>query len=296
MDVTKIEWADSTVNFWMGCTQLKRRDGAPSACDHCYAMTLVRRFGIVWNAPPVRTKAPSWAKLPAYQRAAPRFRAKHGRRRAVFVNSLSDIFDKLAQQSWRDEAFAQMEAAPDVIVMLLTKRPENVRKMVPPHWLEPGGWPENVWIGVTVEAQDTADHRIPLLLDLPARVKFLSMEPLFEAVELRPEWLERLSWIIIGGESGRKARPTAVKWVRRILAAAADYAVPVLFKQWGEWAPAGQMKLSGPGGARTDGNYPVHHFKESTSPSFRVGKVAAGRRVDGTLYDEFPPEAERMAA
>lgn len=295
MDVTKIEWADSTVNYWMGCTQLKRRGGAPSACDHCYAKTLTRRFGVVWNGPPVRTKAASWAKLPSYQRAAKRFRAKHGRRRAVFVNSLSDILDKLAPQSWRDEAFAQMEAAPDVIVMLLTKRPENARKMVPKHWLEPGGWPENVWIGVTVEGQDTADHRIPLLLDLPAKVHFLSMEPLFEAVELRPEWLQRLSWIIIGGESGRQARPTAIKWVRQILAAAAAYGVPVLFKQWGEWAPAGQMKLGGPDGARTDGNYPVHRF-EKTSPSFRVGKVAAGRRVDGTLYHEFPPEAERLAA
>lgn len=291
-ELTKIEWADSTLNFWMGCTQLKRRDGKPSACDECYAMKLVRRFGIVWNAPPVRTKEASWSKTGTYQRGAGRFRLKHRRRRAVFVNSLSDFFDKLAQQSWRDEACRRMEAAPDVIFMLLTKRPENVRKMVPAHWLEPGGWPENIWLGVTVEAQDTADHRVPLLLSIPARVRFLSMEPLFEDVSLRPEWLELLSWIILGGESGPKARPSSVKWVRRILVAAAAYGVPVLFKQWGEWVPAGQYPR---GAVRTDGNYRVHQF-EKAPPSFRVGKQAAGRLVDGSLYNEFPPEAERLAA
>jgi protein gp37 len=292
-EVTKIEWADSTLNFWIGCTQLKRRGGAPSACDKCYAMKLAKRFKIKWNAPPVRTKAASWSKPKAYHRGAGRFHEKHGRRRAVFVNSLSDFFDKLAPQAWRDEACAEMEAFDDVIYMLLTKRPENVPKMVPARWLEPGGWPDHIWLGITVEAQDTADHRVPLLLAIPARVRFLSMEPLFEDVALRSEWLELLSWIIIGGESGREARATSVKWVRRILVAAAAHGVPVLFKQWGEWVPAGQFTR---GDVRTDGNYRVHRFDEQTPPNFRVGKEAAGRRVDGSLYDEFPPEAERLAA
>jgi protein gp37 len=332
-DETKIEWADSTLNFWIGCTQLKRVGG--SACDLCYAKELAERYGWVkWNGPPVRTKESSWGRVASYQRSAKRFLAKHGRRRVVFVNSLSDFFDKRAKADWRTEACVRMQAAPDVIFLLLTKRPENVVKMVPKYWLAPGGWPENVWLGVTVEAQDTAEHRIPHLLAVPGvPVRFLSMEPLLEAVDLTkirvphsllPAWCtrddnwavepltgrlapvlelgagewaldgggerwNRLGWVIIGGESGRKARPTSVKIVRPIVAAAERAGVPVLFKQWGEWMPAGQ----GSSAVRTDGNYPVEHLPDGVV-MFRVGKKLAGRRLDGSDYTQFP--AERMAA
>lgn len=311
-DVTKIEWADTTLNYWVGCTQLKRRGG--SACDDCYAMRMAPRLrmGVVWNGPPVRGRPAWWQKLPAYQRSARRFRARHGRRRRVFINSMSDFFDNQAQRAWRDEACAQMEAAPDVICMLLTKRPENVVKMVPKRWLEPGGWPENVWLGVTAEAQDVGDHRVMILRRIHGpRVRFVSIEPLLEDLDvetwLRPLTLPNkdgyggdhgpgwstaapINWVILGGESGRKARPMSIKWVRRIIAACQLYAVPVLFKQWGEWCPAGQATSS----ARSDGNYPVTHLSGDVT-IFRVGKKVAGRAVDGTLYTEFPEE-QRLAA
>lgn len=178
---TGIAWTDHTFNPWMGCQRVS------PGCEHCYAETFVtgRMRLPVWGPPKTterkRTKTP-WKDVLAWDRAA----ARDGVRRKVFCSSLADIFEDHPQVGpWRDEALALLAGCVN-LVQLLTKRPQNIRGMVPPAWLAPGGWPEHVWIGTTVEDQKRAQERIDHLLRVPAAVRFLSCEPLLEAVDLDP--------------------------------------------------------------------------------------------------------------
>lgn len=224
-DVTAIEWADTTLSLWFGCTQLS------PACDNCYAMKIAHRLQIKWNGPPRRAADSAYAKIAAYQRTADRFIEKHGHPRKVFINHLSDFFDNQADPAWRVQGCLEMERADKVMFLLVTKRPQNVAKMVPAHWLKPGGWPPNVWLGVTAENQEQYNLRVAWLLSVPGvDVAFISMEPMLEEIDAgrsvslsareRAEFVERytkrivdwdrvgrLKWVIIGGESGSKARP-----------------------------------------------------------------------------------------
>lgn len=224
-DTTGILWCDSTINLWIGCTKLS------PACDFCYAELLGRRFGVEWDAPPKKTGDASWSKIASYQRNAARYRAKHGRARRVFINSLSDFFDNQAEDAWRTTACLAFERAPDVVWILVTKRPQNVHKMVPAHWLKREGWPKNVWLLVTAENQREHDRRVAELLAIPGpAIRGISMEPMLELIHPgystigsryeRAQWASRvlkrpvphetageLSWVIIGGESGKHARP-----------------------------------------------------------------------------------------
>ncbi len=220
-DKTAIEWSDATLNLWFGCTQLS------PACDHCYAMRWGPRLGVAWNGPPKRAADSAFAKILGYQRSSKRYNALHGRPRRVFINSLSDFFDNQAEQSWRDLACVDMEAACDVIFILVTKRPQNVSRMVPAHWIR-GRWPTNVWLLVTAENQEWYNRRVAIAMTIPGLPWCgISMEPMLEpihpgksislsAVE-RSNWarqhnprpfdtVNELGWVIIGGESGPKAR------------------------------------------------------------------------------------------
>jgi protein gp37 len=249
-DATGIEWCDSTINLWIGCTRIS------AGCDFCYAATLAKRFGVVWDAPPKRTGPASWDKIAAYQRGADRFIEKHGRPRKVFVNSMSDFFDNQAEREWRDDACLEMERADKVMFLLVTKRPQNIAKMVPAHWLKPGGWPPNVWLGVTAEDQEQYNLRVAWLLSIPGvDVAFISMEPMLEEIEPgrsisfskseRAAFVERytkkivdwdhvgqIKWVIIGGESGGKARPMpssrSIEWLANRYA---SVGIPVFIKQ-----------------------------------------------------------------
>lgn len=181
-ETTGIGWTDHTANFWMGCQRVS------PGCQICYAETLVttRMRLPVWGPPSTterrRTKS-AWTDVPRWDRAAKR----EGVRRRLFVSSLADVFeDHPAVAPWRAEALAMLAACDGLDVQLLTKRPQNIRAMVPPAWLDE--WPAHVWIGTTVEDQRRAEERIPHLLDVPARVRFLSCEPLLERVDLDP-WL-----------------------------------------------------------------------------------------------------------
>jgi len=228
--ITGISWADSTVNLWTGCTKVSR------ACDHCYAETLMdTRFGrVAWGPHGDRQYVKAgWALARRLQRAAAANRGldpELGRRRRVFVNSLSDFFDNHRSIVWRGDAWALFRSCPDVDFMLLTKRPQNIAKMLPPDW-DAAGWP-NVWLGVTVEDQIEAVRRIPYLLAVPGRViRFLSCEPLLSfvqpwlpairdrAVELGadPDNLPGLDWVIAGGESGNGARSMDLTWPLALL-------------------------------------------------------------------------------
>ena len=263
---TGIGWTNHTANFWMGCQRVS------PGCEHCYAETLVtNRMGLkVWGPASTTERkrtASAWKDVPRWDRAARR----EGVRRKLFVSSLADIFEDHPQVApWRAEALALLERCTNLDVQLLTKRPENIMRMVPEHWR--GAWPAHVWIGTTVEDQRRAEDRIPHLLAVPARVRFLSCEPLLEAVDLprldifsndrwpkslagepatyydalrgeglRPSWTgvsietrgPAISWVIVGGESGPSARPFDLAWARSIVAQCREAGVPCFVKQVG---------------------------------------------------------------
>lgn len=177
---TGIAWTDHTANFWWGCQRVS------PGCEHCYAEQLatVRRKLQVWGPPSTTGRQRMkgiWQQVPQWDAAARR----EGVRRRLFVSSMADVFeDHPMVAPWRAEALDLLARCEGLDVQLLTKRPQNIRRMVPSAWLE--AWPAHVWVGTTVEDQRRAEERIPHLRAVPARVRFLSMEPLLEAVDLDP--------------------------------------------------------------------------------------------------------------
>lgn len=228
-----IQWTDHTFNPWTGCTEIS------PGCDHCYAAAIAKRntkvFGQWGNEPRKRTSEGYWRQPLKWDRVA----VEHGRRVRVFCASMADVFDNQAPHEWRVDLWSLIHATPNLDWLLLTKRPQNIAKMLPADW---GDGYRNVWLGTTVENQEQADRRISHLLDAPAAVHFLSVEPLLEPVRLE-EWTDssrkilgvpRVDWIIVGGESGPHARTMDERWAQniRFLCEADD--VPFFMKQLSE--------------------------------------------------------------
>lgn len=305
-ETTKIEWADSTWNPWIGCMKVS------PACDHCYAEDMMdTRYGRVqWGGPGkgagtrARTSAAYWRKPLQWQKQAPQFYDQHGRHRRVFCASLADVFDNEVPVQWRVDLWNLIRETPHLIWMLLTKRPQNIEGMLPRFWDEISN---SVWLGTTAEDQARADRNIPHLLKHDCAVRFVSCEPLLGPIDLWP-WLNeahRLDWIIAGGESGPNARPSHPDWFRSMRDQAADDGVPFFFKQWGEWVgDNGPLEcgddaiLDGPVRCAWYDGDTWHYFKhlfdtpENHSfvgePVYRLGKHRAGRLLDGVTHDEFP--------
>lgn len=306
---SKIEWTDHTFNPWIGCTKIS--DG----CKHCYAETLMdhRYKKVEWGpeGTRVRTSAANWKKPSQWNKQA----AAEGRRYKVFCASLADVFeDRPELVEWRRDLVVMMEKTPNLDWLLLTKRPENVSRMITEAiTINPSAWwmaMRNVWIGTSVENQETADKRIPELLKVPAKVRFLSMEPLLGPVNLpmiesylQPDGFgmngpfvphgigyaddpdNLIDWVIVGGESGPNARPMHPDWARSIRDQCVAAGVAFHFKQWGEWRPfdpKADMELHM---QSTPAELARWHIETDT---MRVGKRAAGRLLDGRTWDEFP--------
>lgn len=313
---TNIEWATDTWNPVTGCSKVSE------GCRHCYAKFQVwprlaanpstpyygRKFEDVMCHPERLTQPMKWK-----------------RPRRIFVNSMSDLFHEAIPDVFIAQVFSVMEACPHHIFQVLTKRPERMldwTRMVDDNFLgcllvneeDPSGkdwswseWPlPNVWLGVSIEDQATADSRVPFLLDTSAVVRWLSCEPLLGSIDLRsvhalpPEelpFLERgtplchdphcrrggphyprefgcrwsdieqydqppgpINWVVVGGESGKHARPMDADWARSIRDQCIKTEIPFFFKQWGEW---------------------IDHK--------RVGKKKAGRVLDFQLWNQYPP-------
>lgn len=242
-----IEWTTHTFNPWIGCTRVS------AACDNCYAEAWDHRFGGErWGPRAPRTRTKTWGNPIKWNRQAEG--AKE--RPRVFCASLADVFDnhRSIEDAWRRELWALIDKTPNLDWLLLTKRPQNIVKFAPERWFT-GGIPGNIWLGTTVENQEEADRRIPHLTQVPARVRFLSCEPLQGPVVIRRH-LRKLEWVIAGGESGPQYRPADPDWFRglRNQCAAAD--VPFLFKQW-EGRNQREIK-------------------------------AKGRKLDGVVHDGYP--------
>jgi len=272
---TKIEWTDETWNPVTGCTKVS------PGCDHCYAERMAKRLrgrcGYPADKPFRVTLHPERLRQPSHWRKP----------RRVFVCSMGDLFHPDVPEEFIKEILSEMRRNGRHTFLLLTKRPERACNVLwrynVEHVFASGAkamWPlPNVWLGVSVEDQRTADERIPLLLGAPAARWFVSIEPLLGPVDLEEldglgMWWDalrgraaekgatgfekeydvpRLDWVIVGGESGPGARPMKPEWVRAIRDACVETGTPFFFKQWGG-----------------------------------VNKKKTGRVLDGRTWDEMP--------
>lgn len=277
-DKTGIEWTDATWNPTTGC------DRVSPGCDNCYALTLAKRLKAM-GSPRYQadgnpsTSGPGFGVTEHPDALDQPIRWTKPRR--IFVNSMSDLFHKEVDDWFIAQVFAVMALAPQHTFQILTKRHGRMRSLVSGDLYDlmiralgdPSlGWDEsriawplpNVWLGTSVEDQKRADLRIPALLETPATVRFLSMEPLLGPVDLinglGDSWLTGIDWIIVGGESGPGSRPMRPEWVRSLRDQADVAGVAFHFKQWGSHDEHGVL----------------------------MNKKLAGRELDGRTWDEFP--------
>ena len=277
---TGISWTNHTFSPWWGCSRVS------PGCEHCYAETFAKRVGHsksgsklpLWGVDAERrpASAASWSELGKWNAKAKR----DGVRRRVFVASMADVFEvapernasaNLVMDAGRKRLWSAIEDAPRLDFQLLTKRPENVKALVP--W---SSWPKNVWLGVTAEDQARANERIPILLEIPARVRFVSAEPLLEELNLSRYVFDReasirkvmrgpaalnydqadsvitsaIDWVIVGGESGPGGRPFALEWARALVEQCSAAGVACFVKQMGSrptWM-GGRVDLRDPKG------------------------------------------------
>lgn len=329
-DTSSIEWTDATWNPVVGCTRVS------AGCDHCYAFREHDRRHLAykrgrWPDAPAQYHHPFSRVQLLPDRLAQPLRWRKPRR--VFVNSLSDLLHKDVPDDYIDRVFAVMALTPRHTYQILTKRPERMaaymsrlmrlapyltdtdeRSFGGRRWESGEAFPPlplpNVWLGVSVENQATADERIPHLLATPAAVRFLSCEPLLGPVN---PWAfecpgdpclchKRIDWVIVGGESGPHARPMHPEWVRSLRDQCVDSGVSFFFKQWGEWAPGGFSEdasfMRGGRGIRSMGGGMVSEEFAAVSARWhrfpdgfwmqRIGKRAAGRRLDGWQWEGLP--------
>ncbi len=214
-ETTGITWTNKTWNPWKGCTRIS------PGCKNCYMFSEQKRYG---NDPDRVLRTKTWGDPPKWQKAA----AKEGRTELVFTCSWSDWFHTDADP-WRAEAWAVVKACPNLIFQILTKRSDRIADHLPADW--GAGYP-NVWLGVSVEDKRFGVPRIEHLRPIPAVVRFLSVEPLLENIgELN---LDRIDWMIVGGESGHGAREFNFDWARSLRDQCKESGTAFFFKQAGD--------------------------------------------------------------
>jgi protein gp37 len=233
---SKIEWTNHTANLYWGCTHVH------SGCDNCYAEAWSKRFDggkSVWgNDNPRREIKSVWKDLKRYQKLAKESEEIH----RVFVGSMMDIFEKpmpliykgddtgITTEEIRQIFFHDVVPnSPNLLFLLLTKRPSNINKYIPENWKT--NPPENVMFGTSIVDQPTTDNLVPQLLKVKGK-KFLSVEPQLSELSLSQYLqLNQINWVIEGGESGPKKRSFNIEWARRLRDECERFKVPYFFKQ-----------------------------------------------------------------
>ena len=288
---TKIEWCEESWNPITGCTPISE------GCRNCYAKRMANRLrgrcGYPKDDPFKITFHPDRLEQPI----------KWRKPRMIFVCSMGDLFHKKVTDAQIDQIFKMMthpmSGMDHHTYLILTKRPERILTGHAEHFTQ---WP-NIWLGVTAENQQTADERIPILLQIPAAVRFVSCEPLLSEINLEmaledfqplsPDFSKNpspIQWVICGGESSPGARPMHPDWARSIRDQCQAAGVPFFFKQWGEWSPAswalegGYKEVRAVKGKKGGGN----NLPGYRRLMYRVGKKKAGRILDGRTWDEYP--------
>jgi protein gp37 len=244
---SNIEWTQFTWNPTTGCTKIS------PGCKNCYAETMANRlqamkakgyeYGFKLTLQPSRLNAPLNRKQPT----------------TYFVNSMSDLFHEEIPFDYLDKVFDVIRQTPQHIYQILTKRPEQMAR-----YFETRKVPENAWLGVSVEDKKYGLPRIEILQKITAKTRFLSVEPLLE--DLRDFNLSNIHWVIVGGESGVKARPMKESWVENIEKQCRLYGSQFFFKQWGTWGVDGVKR----------------------------SKSANGRNFMGKVWEEIPKQQAEL--
>lgn len=232
--ISKIEWTEQTWNPTVGCTKIS------PGCKHCYAETMSGRLqamgthgyeqGFKLNLLPNRLSEPLQRKKPT----------------VYFVNSMSDVFHEKVPFEYIDKIFATIEATPQHTYQILTKRSARMAKYFATRQV-----PVNAWIGVSVEDRKHGLPRIDHLRKVGATVRFLSVEPLLESLGAFD--LTSIHWVIVGGESGPKARPMLKEWVEEVRVQCDENDVAFFFKQWGGWGADGKKRAKRENGRQLHG-------------------------------------------
>lgn len=239
--ISKIEWTEQTWNPTVGCTKIS------PGCKHCYAETMSKRLnamgtpgyenGFALTLLPERLNDPIKRKKPTM----------------YFVNSMSDLFHDRVPDQYIDKVFEVITQTPQHTYQILTKRAARMAR-----YFRTRAVPTNAWLGVSVEDRKYGVPRIDYLRQVPATIRFLSVEPLLSDVgELN---LKDIHWVIVGGESGPKARPMKMEWADAVREQCQEQEVAFFFKQWGGWGADGKKRA----------------------------KAANGRELNGRTWDEMP--------
>ena len=316
--MSKIEWTEKTWNPITGCTKIS------AGCANCYAERmshrLAGRFGYPADDPFRVTFHPDKLEEPLHWKTP----------RRVFVCSMGDLFHEKVSDEWLAEIWSVMLRCPQHTFQILTKRPAACRWWIDLHYgrfdvrcIEP---PQNIWLGVTAENQTEADKRIPILLDIPAAVRFVSIEPMLGGIDISPYlpcevdsggydpqghsinvWMPGIDWVIVGGETGPGARPMHPDWARSVRDQCQEAGVPFFFKGWGvaiywEHTNKTEEAYTFPIWKSTNNQERVHnpwdlfggwqydncHRIKPELYSEHIGKKRAGRLLDGQLWEQYP--------
>lgn len=310
---TGIEWTDETWNPVTGCSKVSQ------GCKYCYAERQ-------WPRMVKLCKAYAGRKFTDVQCHTDRIYKplRWKRPRMIFVNSMSDLFHEDVPDSFIQTVFEVIRDSEQHIFQILTKRPERMMQFMK-ETTAAFEQPQNMWLGVSVEDQAAANERIPILLQTPAAVRWLSIEPMIGAIDLEhiqwpqkhkvdvlrrgawdiPGWhkgftnhndMNGINWVVAGGESGPNARPCHPDWIRTLRDQCRLAGVPFLFKQWGEWAPVdldNSIEITDWMIVDRDGGYDIPDYRAPNEDAGEVamrfaGKKKAGRLLDGLLHDEYP--------
>jgi len=321
MSKSKIEWTEKTWNPITGCTKCS------PGCLNCYAERMTKRHQ---HNPKMPKYQAGFDKVVCHE---PELSRPYSWRkpRMVFVNSMSDTFHPDVDRFFQHNLFDTMTKCPQHTFQVLTKRPKDMLHFADNRWaFIRKEWPDNVWSGLTVCNQAEADEKIPYLLQVPAKVRFLSVEPMRGPVDISPYFPEYdyrpthkfyqafekmqgiksdgkpilikhgIDWVIVGGESGPGARPMHPDWVRSIRDQCVDAGVPFFFKQVGEWAWASSV-AGGPithavckhgKAAKFSKEEMIFACPECTQWEGlrKIGKKKAGRLLDGRVLDQMPDQ------
>lgn len=273
--MTKIEWTDKTWNPVTGCTKVSQ------GCKFCYAERQTKRFGKTWQQSdfgkillhPDRLDKPLFWKTPS----------------RIFVNSMSDLFHEDIPVSFIIQVFEVMRKCTWHTFQVLTKRPLRMKAFMTAYFPDAHESLKNVWLGVSVENQQTADFRIPILMQTPAAIRFLSCEPLLGFIDFALAYKKyyELDWIIAGGESGPNARPMHPLHIKAIQEQAQALSIPFFFKQWGEYLPVELIDYD------EIKKYDFKSIQVGTGSNTRIvakvgKKKALNTYLNGITYEQYP--------
>ena len=283
--MSKIESTDTTWNPVTGCTKVS------PGCYHCYAERMAKRLRGRCGYP---ADDPFKVTL-HYDRLEDPYSWRKPRK--VFVCSMGDLFHPDVPLFFIAVVFETMRENRMHNFQVLTKRPERLQefvRMYKDHFSVDLSIIKNIWLGVSCETQVEANIRIPYLLHTPAAVRFVSLEPLIDEIDLGwfigSEPQASLDWVIVGGESGPRARPMYPRWARKLRDQCVGGGIPFFFKQWGEWAEVGTDVDRKGNAVRHEYAFPDHgewHLEDGTILG-KVGKRIAGRFLDRKIWDEYP--------